>query len=119
MVTLWERRASAEAGLRWERIKSWASPISQMNEVTDRGKRVTRRDAIGQKYGLSSRQAWRWDICSKTRCSRIEDYEKLCPEANKRTLQRDIKSLVDKGVLKAEESARLHDTYLKSKAVEE
>lgn len=79
---------------------------TQMNEVTDRGKRVIRRDAIAQKYGLSTRQAQAVGYLLENSMLRIEDYEKLCPETNKRTLQRDIKSLIDKGVLKAEGSAR-------------
>lgn len=48
---------------------------------------------------------------------RIEDYEKLCPEAGKRTLQRDIKSLIDKGVLRAEGSARSARYILKIKGL--
>jgi predicted transcriptional regulator len=80
--------------------------VTQMKEVTDRGKRVIRRDAIAQKYGLSARQALAVGHLLESPVLRIEDYEELCPGTNKRTLQRDIKSLLEKGVLKAEGSAR-------------
>jgi Fic family protein len=79
---------------------------TQMEEVTDRGKRVIRRDAIAQKYGLSARQALAVGHLLENPVLRIEDYEKLCPGSNKRTLQRDIKALLEKGLLKAEGSAR-------------
>ena len=29
----------------------------------------------------------------------IQDYEVLCPDTNRRTLQRDLRGLVDKGLL--------------------
>jgi Fic family protein len=90
---------------------------TQMNEVTDRGKRVIRRGAIAQKYGLSARQALAVGYLLENPVLRIEDYEKLCPETNKRTLQRDIKSLVDKGVLKAEGSARAARYLLRIKGL--
>jgi hypothetical protein len=32
----------------------------------------------------------------------IQDYEGLCPEVNRRSLQRDLKVLVEKGLLVAE-----------------
>jgi Fic family protein len=79
---------------------------AQMNEVTDRGKRVIRRDAIVQQHGLSARQALAVGYLLENMAFKIEDYEQLCPDTNRRTLQRDIKGLLEKGVLKAEGSAR-------------
>jgi Fic family protein len=79
---------------------------TQMIEVTERGKWVIRRDAIAQKHGLSARQALAVGYLLENPVLRIEDYEQLCPGINKRTLQRDIKGLVGRGVLKAEGSAR-------------
>jgi predicted transcriptional regulator len=90
---------------------------TQMNEVTDRGKLVIRRDAISQKYGLSAREAQAVGYLLEKPALRIEDYEKLCPEAGKRTLQRAIKSLIDKGVLSAEGSARSARYILKIKGL--
>lgn len=90
---------------------------TQMHEVTERGKRVIRRDAIVQKYDLSARQAVAVGYLLEGLALRMEDYEKLCPDANRRTLQRDIKGLLEKGVLKTEGSARAIHYKLKIKGL--
>ena len=90
---------------------------TQMNEVTERGKRVIRRDAIVKKYGLSGRQAEAVEYLLESPVFRIEDYERLCPGTHRRTLQRDIKGLIEKGVLKAEGSARAIHYKLKIKGI--
>jgi len=90
---------------------------TQMKEVTDRGKRIIRRDAIAQKYGLTARQALAVGYLLENPVLRIEDYEKLCPGTNKRTLQRDLKTLFQKGLLKAEGSARAIRYRLKIKGL--
>ncbi len=90
---------------------------TQMKEVTERGKRVIRRDAIIQKYGLSARQALAVGYLLENLTLRIEDYEQLCPGANRRTLQRDIKALLEKGVLKMEGAARAVRYKLKIKGL--
>jgi Fic family protein len=90
---------------------------TQMNEVTERGKRVIRRDAIVQKHGLSARQALAVGYLLENSTLRIEEYEQLCPATNRRTLQRDIKALVEKGVLKQAGSARAVRYKLKIKGL--
>lgn len=90
---------------------------TQMKEVTERGKRVIRRDAIVQKYGLSARQALAVGYLLENLAFRIEDYEQLCPGTNRRTLQRDIKALLEKGVLKMEGAARAVRYKLKIKGL--
>jgi Fic family protein len=90
---------------------------TQMIEVTERGTWVIRRDAIAQKYGLSARQALAVGYLLENPVLRIEDYEQLCPGINRRTLQRDIKGLVGRGVLKAEGSARAARYKLKIKGL--
>jgi Fic family protein len=90
---------------------------TQMKEVTDRGKRVIRRDAIVKKYGISARQALAVGHLFESPALRMEDYEKLVPHTNRRTLQRDIKGLLEKGVLKAEGSARAVHYKLKIKGL--
>jgi len=44
-----------------------------------KAKRVIKRDAIAQKYGLSARQAIAVGHLLESPVLRIEDYEKLCP----------------------------------------
>jgi len=90
---------------------------TQMIEVTERGKWVIRRDAIAQKHGLSARQALAVGYLLENPVLRIEDYEQLCPGINRRTLQRDIKGLVERGVLKTEGSARAARYKLKIKGL--
>lgn len=90
---------------------------TQMNEMTERGKRVIRRDAIAQKFELSLRQALAVGHLIENPLLQIEDYERLCPGVHRRTLQRDIKGLEEKGVLKAEGSGRTIHYRLKIKGV--
>jgi len=90
---------------------------TQMNEVTERGKRVIRKDAIAQKFDLSSRQALAVGYLIENPMLQIEDYEGLCPGVHRRTLQRDIKELVDKGVLKADGAGRAIYYKLKIKGI--
>ena len=90
---------------------------TQMKEVTDRGKIVIRRDAIVQKHGLSARQGLALGHLLENPVLRIEDYEQLCPGTNRRTLQRDIKGLLEKGVLKMEGAARAARYKLKIKGL--
>lgn len=72
---------------------------TQLDEVKARGERAIRRDVLAREHRLSDRQAialgWVLDEGRLT----IQELEALCPGANRRTLQRDLKSLVDKGLL--------------------
>ncbi len=79
---------------------------TQMDEVTERGHRAIRRDVIARKHGLNERQALAVGHLLENPDLRIEDFERLCPKVNRRTLQRDLKDMVDKGVLKTKGSAR-------------
>ncbi|MFP4086945.1 MAG: Fic family protein [Desulfobacteraceae bacterium] len=89
----------------------------QMIEVTERGKRIIRRDAIAQKYGLSARQVLAVGHLLANPILRIEDYAHLCPDVNRRTLQRDIKGLVEKDIVKAEGAAKAVRYKLKIKGL--
>ncbi len=79
---------------------------TQMDEVTARGKRVIRRDVLARKHGLNKRQVLAVGHLLENPSLRIEDFTRLCPEVNRRTLQRDLKDMVDKGVLKTKGVAR-------------
>ena len=75
---------------------------TQMREVTRRGEQVIRGDILVRKYGLSKRQALALGQLLEHDGLSIRDYEELCPEANRRTLQRDLKNMVDRGLLFSE-----------------
>ncbi len=74
---------------------------TQTDEVTERGKRVIRRDVIGHEYGLNPRQVLAVGHLLEKAELRIEELEALCPGMNRRTLHRDLQGLVQQGVAKA------------------
>ena len=43
----------------------------------------------------------------------IQNYEEICPELNRRTLQRDLKAMIDKGILKSEGATHRQEYRLK------
>ena len=72
---------------------------TQMIEVRDRGEQAIRRDVLVNKHGLNERQAkavgYLWQHGKMT----IQDFEKLCPDVNRRSLQRDLKVLLEKAII--------------------
>jgi cell filamentation protein, protein adenylyltransferase len=84
-----------------------------MDEVKERGQWVIRRDVIARKHGLNERQALAVGHLLENPVLRIEDFERLCPKVNRRTLQRDLKGMVEQRVLKAKGAARAVEYALK------
>ena len=76
-----------------------AGLAAQLDEVKVRGERTIRRDAMVRQYGLSDRQAVALGHIMEHGRIAIQDYEGLCLETNRRTLQRDLKALVEKGLI--------------------
>ncbi len=72
---------------------------TQLGEVRERGERVIRRDVLVRDHGLSDRQAKALGHVLNQSSLTIQEYEVLCPDTNRRTLQRDLKLLVEKGLL--------------------
>ena len=75
---------------------------TQLMEVRQRGERVIRRDVLVHQHGLSPRQAQALMHILEHASINIQEFEALCPEANRRTLQRELRSMVEKGVLVTE-----------------
>ena len=71
---------------------------TQLTEVKEEGTTAIRRDVIVSQFNLSERQGIAIDIVLKQGNITIQDYEKLCPDVTKRTLQRELKMLVEKDV---------------------
>jgi Fic family protein len=69
---------------------------TQLDEVKDRGERAIRRDILAREHGLSDRQALALGHVMEHGRLTIQDYEALCPGVARRTLQRDLKGLVEK-----------------------
>jgi Fic family protein len=72
---------------------------TQLAEVRERGEQAIRRDVLSKEHGLSDRQAKALGHVMEHGSLTIQDFEHLCPEVNRRTLQRDLKVMVDLGVV--------------------
>jgi Fic family protein len=72
---------------------------TQLTEVKRRGERSIRRDVLAEERGLSARQVKALDFAMEHGGLTIQDFQALCPETNRRTLQRDLSAMLQKGVL--------------------
>ena len=72
---------------------------TQLQEVVQRGEQAIRRDVLVREHGLSERQGKALGHVLEHGSLTIQEYEELCPSVNRRTLQRDLKSMMDKNVL--------------------
>ncbi len=72
---------------------------TQLAEVRERGERAIQRDVLAKEHGLSDRQAQALSHVMEHGGLTIQEYEALCPDTHRRSLQRDLKGLVDKGLL--------------------
>lgn len=75
---------------------------TQMIAVKERGELVIRRDVMVQKHGLNERQGKAIEFLLTHGKFTIKDFEKFCPEVNRRSLQRDIKKMTDNGIISSE-----------------
>ncbi len=75
---------------------------TQMIEVKDRGEQVIRRDVLTQKHNLNERQTKAIEYILQYERLTIQDYEVLCPEVNRRSLQRDLKIMIEKELIATE-----------------
>ena len=75
---------------------------TQLTEVRERGEQAIRRDVLIKEHGLSDRQAKALGHILEHGSLTIQDFERLCPEVNRRSLQRDLKSMADIGLLVSE-----------------
>lgn len=71
---------------------------TQLAEIQARGEQAIRRDVLAGEHGLSDRQALALGHVLEHGRLTIQDYEVLCPGANRRTLQRDLKAMVGNGL---------------------
>jgi len=67
---------------------------TQMLEVKADGQRVITRDIIVDRHNLNERQGKAFEFIQKNGKLSIKDFETLCPNVNRRSLQRDIKVLL-------------------------
>jgi Fic family protein len=75
---------------------------TQMREVQERGEQVIRRDLLAQKHKLRERQKIASGYALEYGGLTIQDYMRLFPDVSRRTLQRELKEMVEKGLLISE-----------------
>ncbi|MBW1915563.1 MAG: Fic family protein [Deltaproteobacteria bacterium] len=75
---------------------------TQMIEVKQRGEQVIRRDILVQKHGLNERQGKALIFLLEYKKLTIQDFEKLYPDVNRRSLQRDLKGMLDRNLVTSE-----------------
>ena len=76
-----------------------AGLATQLDEVRARGERTIRRDVLVRQHTLSDGQAVALGHVIEHGRLTIHDYERRCPGKNRRTPQRDLKALMEKGLL--------------------
>ena len=77
---------------------------AQLAEIRERGKRAILRDLVVNEHGLSDRQARAVGHIQEHGSLTIHEFEQLFPDVNRRSLQRDLRVMVDRGVLTSDGS---------------
>ena len=72
---------------------------TQLAEVKQRGELAIRQDILARRHDLTERQVIALRHVLEYGRVTISEFEHLCPGIQRRTLQRDLRSLVDKGLL--------------------
>ena len=72
---------------------------TQLTKVRKRGEQAIRKDSLVKEHGLSDRQSKAVSYILEHDSLTIQDFERLCPEVNRRTLQRDLKAMIAKGLI--------------------
>lgn len=75
---------------------------TQLGEVQARGEQAIRRDVLAREHALSERQALALGHALEHGRLTIQEYQALCPGVNRRTLQRDLRAMIEKGLLAAD-----------------
>ena len=73
---------------------------TQLDEVKARGEIAIRSDVVARQHRLNPRQAGALDHLLAHGKLTLGDLERSFPEINRRTLQRDLKVMLDKGLVR-------------------
>ena len=73
---------------------------TQLAEVRRLGERAIRRDILIKERGLPDRQARALSHIVEHGSLTIQDFEHLCPAVNRRSLQRDIRAMIEQEIIK-------------------
>ena len=72
---------------------------TQLAEVKRRGELATQQDMLARRHDLTDRQALALRHVMESGRVTIGEFEHLCPGIQRRTLQRDLRGLMEKGLL--------------------
>lgn len=73
---------------------------TQMHEIQFKGSQAMKLDVLVLQYKLSTRQKQALEsLLTREEDFTIQDYESLCPGINRRSLQRDLSDLIEKGLV--------------------
>lgn len=75
---------------------------TQMQEITERGEKVIKADVLTREHKLNDRQEKALRFLLEHETMTIQDYGKTCRGVNRRNLQRDMKEMVDRGIVLTE-----------------
>ncbi len=76
---------------------------TQMHEIQFKGSQAMKLDVLMLEYKLSSRQKGALEnIITNEKDFNIQDFELICPGINRRSLQRDLADLIEKGLIRQE-----------------
>lgn len=76
----------------------------QMQEIKSKGEVVIRSNVLAQRHNLSERQAKAVQYILQHGELTIKEFAELCADTPRRSLQRDLKGLVDKKLVSTEGS---------------
>jgi len=86
---------------------------TQMQETVERGTRAIKTDLLVKEHGFNDRQAKMLRGLFSAVELDIRDFEELCPSVTRRTLQRDLGRLEEKGLL--ERTGETHQLKYRAK----
>ena len=74
----------------------------QLAQVQEKGETLIRLDVVTKEHKLSVRQRVALELVLLQTTFQIQDFEARCPGVHRRSLQRDLLGLLEKGLLEAE-----------------
>lgn len=86
---------------------------TQLEEVKEQGKTAIRCDVVAREFRLNERQARILEHLLTTGHAGIDDLEPNLPGIHRRTIQRDLQGMLEKGLIRAEGAARATLYWLK------
>ena len=72
---------------------------SQLHEVKQAGKETIEKNLLALQHNLSNRQRLALEYITKHGSITIQEFEKISPKVTRRTLQRELRELVEQNII--------------------